>query len=135
MRVVSLTVALYVFWILLSGQGDPFLLGAGAIAALAIALLGWVFDYADDEGHPIEFIPAGLVYWPWLIKEIAKSAIDVSRIILTPSLPITPRLIRITPTQKTAVGLVTFANSITLTPGTITVEIAERRLIVHALTA
>jgi multicomponent Na+:H+ antiporter subunit E len=67
------------------------------------------------------------------------SALGVARIILTPSLPISPRLLTVWPTQKTAAGVVTFANSITLTPGTITVEAErdprnKRYLVIHALT-
>ncbi|KAB2872464.1 MAG: Na+/H+ antiporter subunit E [Bauldia sp.] len=136
MRVVSLAIALFVFWILLSGHVGVFLLASGAVAAILVALVGVRVGYADDEGHPAELILPGLRYWPWLAKEIVKSTIDVARIILNPALPISPRLIVVRPSQKTAVGVVTYANSITLTPGTITVEVdrRDRRFIVHALT-
>ncbi len=139
MRLVSLAIALFIFWWLLSGHADPFLLGAGALTAVLVAGFGRLFGYADEEGHPIELILPGLLYWPWLIKEIVVSALGVARIILTPSLPISPRLLTVWPTQKTAAGVVTFANSITLTPGTITVEAErdprnKRYLVIHALT-
>ena len=136
-RVVSLAMALFVFWILLSGHFDAFLLGSGAVAAVLVALFGVRLGYADSEGHPAELILPGLLYWPWLIKEIVSSTIDVARIIVDPRLPISPRLVAVRPSQKTAVGVVTYANSITLTPGTITVEVDrhDRRFIVHALTA
>jgi multicomponent Na+:H+ antiporter subunit E len=136
MRLVSLAVTLFVFWVLLSGHTDAFLLGAGALTAVLVALAGLLFGYSDEEGHPIELVLPGLLYWPWLVKEVVKSALDVSRIILTPSLPISPRTMAVQPTQKTAVGVVSYANSITLTPGTITVEAdrRSRRLVVHALT-
>ena len=95
-----------------------------------------MLGYADDEGHPIELVGRGLLYWPWLVKEIVKSAIEVAAIIVNPSLPIAPRLLRVKPSQKTPVGVATYANSITLTPGTITVEVdrRENELLVHALT-
>jgi multicomponent Na+:H+ antiporter subunit E len=136
MRLVSLAVTLFVFWVLLSGHTSAFLLGAGALTAILVALAGRLFGYSDEEGHPIELVLPGLLYWPWLVKEIVKSALDVSRIILTPSLPISPRMMAVRPTEKTAVGVVSYANSITLTPGTITVEAdrRNRRLVVHALT-
>jgi len=136
MRLVSLAVSLFFFWMLLSGHNDAFLLGAGALTAILAALVGLRFGYADEEGHPAELILPGLLYWPWLAKEIVKSALDVARIIVTPSLPISPHLLPVRPSQKTAVGVVTYANSITLTPGTITVEVdrRDRRLLVHALT-
>ncbi len=137
MRVASLAIALYVFWLLLSGHTDAFLLVSGAVAAVAIALVGRRFGYTDREGHPVELILAGLRYWPWLAKEIVVSALQVARLVLSPSLPIAPRLVTVRTHQKTAVGVVTYANSITLTPGTITVDVDrhDRRLVVHALTA
>ena len=137
MRVASLAFALYVFWLLLSGHYDAFLLGAGALAAPAIALAGRLFGYADREGHPVELILAGLRYWPWLIVEIGKSALQATRIILSPSLPISPRLVKLRAGPATAVGMATYANSITLTPGTITVDTDRHHhwIMVHALTA
>jgi multicomponent Na+:H+ antiporter subunit E len=136
MRIVSLAIALFVFWLLLSGHFDPFLVVSGAAASILIAALGRPLGYANEEGHPIEFVGRGLLYWPWLLKEIVKSALAVARIILDPALPISPRLVRVRASQKTAVGTVTYANSITLTPGTITVEVDRhaREFVVHALT-
>jgi multicomponent Na+:H+ antiporter subunit E len=76
-----------------------------------------------------------LTYWPWLIKEIVKSAWDVSRIIVHSRLPITPTLTTVQSTQKTDLGRMIFANSITLTPGTISVRVGRGEILVHALTA
>ncbi len=136
MRVASLAVVLMLFWLFLSGHYTPFLIGSGAVAAAAIAFAGLSFGYADEEGQPIEMLGRGLLYWPWLIVEAAKSALAVAWIILQPSLPIAPRIIRVKTSQKGPVGTVTFANSITITPGTITVEARHREhtLLVHALT-
>lgn len=136
MRLVGLALALFAFWLLLSGHYTPFLVGAGALVAVAVALWGRIVGYGDEEGFPVENIFRGLLYWPWLVKEIAKSALSVTRIILDPSLPIAPRLIRVKTSQRTAVGVATYANSITLTPGTITVAVDrhDRALLVHALT-
>jgi len=135
-RVASLAFALYVFWLLLSGHYSAFLLSAGALAAVGIALAGRVFGYADREGHPVELILAGFRYWPWLVVEIVKSALQVTRIILSPSLPISPRLGKLRAGPETAVGMATYANSITLTPGTIAVDTDRHHhwIVVHALT-
>jgi multicomponent Na+:H+ antiporter subunit E len=134
LHLVSLGVVLYVFWLLLSGFFTPFLLAAGAGSALAVVLLARRMRIVDREGHPIQMIAAVVSYWPWLLKEIAKSAWAVSRIILDPRLPISPVLVRFKPSQKSQVGLATHANSITLTPGTITVEAAQNEFLVHGLT-
>ena len=135
-RVLSLAAVLFVFWLLLSGHFTPFLVISGAVSALLIAWLGVVLGYADEEGHAIELVPRGLLYWPWLVKEAAKSALDVATIVVNPSLPISPQLMRVKTSQKTAVGTTIYANSITLTPGTITVEVNrhDNELLVHALT-
>jgi multicomponent Na+:H+ antiporter subunit E len=130
----ALVAALFIFWLLLSGIYTPFLVLAGLGASIAVAALAWRMDVADREGHPVHLTLGALAYWPWLIKEIVSSGWQVSRIILHPRLPISPTLVRFQPSQKSAVGLVTHANSITLTPGTITVEADHREFLVHALT-
>ncbi len=135
-RFVSLTAVLFAFWLLLSGHYTPFLVTMGLIVALVAASLGRIIGYTDSEGHPIELTVGAITYWPWLIKEILMSAIHVSLIILRPSLPISPRLIRVPTSQRGSVGQVTYANSITLTPGTITVQVdrTHHTFLVHALT-
>lgn len=131
----SLAASLAAFWLLLSGMFTPFLVGAGVLSALAVAALSRRMDLVDHEGHPIHLAWGALMtYWPWLLKEIAKSAWDVSKRVLDPRLPISPTLRRFRPGQRTELGLVIHANSITLTPGTIAVEVAPDEFLVHALT-
>lgn len=131
---LSSAIVLFVFWLLLSGYFTVFLVTMGALSAVAIVALGRRMEVVDREGHPIDMGWRVFTYWPWLAKEIAKSAWDVARIIVDPRLPISPRLVRVKATQKTAVGVVTYANSITLTPGTISVDVREGEILVHALT-
>ena len=134
LRLAGLLLALFAFWILMSGFFTPFLLAAGAGSALAAAWLAHRMDIADPEGHPAHLTPAALRYWPWLIVQIWKSGLEVSRIILHPRLPVSPTLARFRPSQESTVGLATHANSITLTPGTITVEARRDEFLVHGLT-
>jgi multicomponent Na+:H+ antiporter subunit E len=131
---LSIAVSLFVFWLLLSGYFTGFLIAAGVGSAAAVAWLAARMEIADREGHPLRFTPAVLVYWPWLAKEIALSAWTVTKIILAPRLPISPTLVRFRPSQSSVVGLVTHANSITLTPGTITIDAERGEFLVHALT-
>jgi multicomponent Na+:H+ antiporter subunit E len=134
-RHVSLLIALSAFWLLLSGFFTPFLLAAGLGSALLIV---WFTDrrmkVLDLEGHPVHLTGNALTYWPWLLWEIVKSGWDVTKCLLDPRLPISPRLIRVPTSQKTDVGRVIYANSITLTPGTISLELHEGEILVHALT-
>jgi multicomponent Na+:H+ antiporter subunit E len=134
LRAISLFVTLLVFWLLLSGHYGAFLIGVGFACAGAMLWLARRMDLMDQEGHPIQFGAGVLWYWPWLAKEIVKSGWSVSRVILDPRLPIEPQLVRFKPSQRTDVGLATHANSITLTPGTISLEVAPGEFLVHALT-
>lgn len=135
-RLLSLSLALLAFWLLLSGMFTPFLVACGVGSAIAVTLLARRMDLIDHEGHPVHLAwPAFVSYWPWLAKEILASAWDVSRRIVDPRLPISPTLVEFVPTQRTGLGLVIHANSITLTPGTIAVEVEPGRFLVHALTA
>lgn len=127
---------LYIFWILLSGYFTPFLLAVGAACALAVLLFSRRMGIIDRESYPLHLSWRAMIsYWPWLLNEIAKSAWDVTKRILHPQLPISPTLVRFAPSQKTELGLVIHANSITLTPGTISVEVGKDEFLVHALTA
>lgn len=133
-QVASHVLVLFVFWVVLSGFFTAYLLAAGAGVALAVAWLTRRMAVADREGHPIHFVRAVLGYWPWLVREIIKSGLTVTRIVLHPRLPISPTLVRFKPAQHTSTGLATHANSITLTPGTITVAAEDGEFLVHALT-
>ena len=126
---------LFAFWLLLSGYfEDRFLVLAGLGSAIAVVAFSYRMEVVDREGQPYHLAPALLTYWPWLLREILKSALTVSRIILDPRLPISPTMVRFRPSQRTVGGLVTHANSITLTPGTITVEAGRDEFLVHGLT-
>ncbi len=135
LRAVASVLILFAFWIVLSGFFTPFLLGAGIGSAIAVVWLLRRMRVADNESLPMHLAPRALWYWPWLMKEIAKSAWDVTKLVVHPQIPIEPTLVRFRPSQRTPVGLCTHANSITLTPGTITMDIDADEFLVHALTA
>lgn len=131
---LSLFITLCLFWLLLSGLFTPFLMGAGVASALAVVWLCRRMGLIDAEGHPVQLVLRAALYWLWLLKEIAKSAWLVSKLIADPRLPISPTLVRFKPGQRSAVGLVIHANSITLTPGTIAIEAEADEFLVHGIT-
>jgi multicomponent Na+:H+ antiporter subunit E len=133
MRLVSLFVTLLLFWLALSGHYTPFLIGAGIVSALVCVLVAVRLGAADGEGHPFHLLGRALTYFPWLVWEICKSCWAVTKIIIDPRLPISPTMTRVIATQKTSVGIATYANSITLTPGTITTGVRGNVLTIHAL--
>ena len=133
LRIWSLAVCLFLFWLALSGHYSFFLVTVGAVTAIGCALLASYVRAADEEGHPIHLAPAALTYLPWLAVEIAKSAWSVTKVVLDPRLPISPTMTTVRARQRSTIGVAVYANSITLTPGTITVGVDGDELLVHAL--
>ncbi|WP_160170947.1 Na+/H+ antiporter subunit E [Lutibaculum baratangense] len=135
-RGLSLIAALFAFWLLLSGHYDTWLVSVGFVCSALVGAFMWRLKVLDQEGYPAGFLVGAVTYWPWLAWEIVKSALDVTKEILKPRLEISPTVVRVTASQKTSVGFTTYANSITLTPGTIstTVSFDDHTILVHALT-
>jgi multicomponent Na+:H+ antiporter subunit E len=133
MRYLSLAGFLFAFWVALSGHCTPMLVAAGAASAVLCTLAAIRMRTVDAEGHPIELFRGAVTYFPWLAREIAKSGWAVTKLILHPRLPISPTMTVVRASQRTPIGVATYANSITLTPGTITVGVSGNELTVHAL--
>jgi multicomponent Na+:H+ antiporter subunit E len=134
-RHLVLFAALFALWLLLSGHYTPLLMTYGAVSSAVVVAIVHRLELADEEGVPFHCLPLLWRFWPWLTGEIVKANIEVMRRIISPRLDISPQLFHFTPSQGTSTGLVTHANSITLTPGTVTIEIEEDgRFLVHALT-
>lgn len=134
LHALSLGLVLYCLWLLLSGYFQALLLSLGGLSVIAIVWIAHRMDVIDHEGHPIHLTARAFLYWPWLIGEIVKSNIDVAKIIIRRKMPISPMVIEIKSNQETELGQVIFANSITLTPGTVTIAIDRDIMVVHALT-
>jgi multicomponent Na+:H+ antiporter subunit E len=131
---LSLATLLAALWWVLSGQTGPLLLGLGLASTLAVTALALRMDLLDRESHPVH-LSGGLVrYWWRLAGEIVRSNLEVVGQIVAMQPRIEPRFIRTRTRQPTDLGRVILANSITLTPGTVTVELAGEDLLVHALT-
>jgi multicomponent Na+:H+ antiporter subunit E len=137
MHTASLTALLTTVWLAWSGHYETLTLALGAGSIVFVIALSNRLRVIDSEGTPLAVHPSGwFLYVPWLAWEIAKANFDVARRIVSPgALPIAPRLIRVKATQTTDVGQVVFANSITLTPGTISIDVADGEILIHALHA
>lgn len=127
---------IYGAWLLLSGHYTPFLLAIGLICTIGVVYVALRMEVVDEEGVPVIHLTWNiLTYLPWLIAEAVKSNLVVARIILRRNLAIDPAMIRVRGRQQTDLGRVIYANSITLTPGTVTVSVKGENLHVHALDA
>ena len=132
----SLGLTLFAVWLLWSGHytfSSTLLLVIGVVSCAVIVVVAMRMKIADPEGHPIHLLWRALLYCPWLLWAIIKANIDVTRRILSPKMPISPTLIQVDSSQKSPLGQVVFANSITLTPGTVSVDIVDGTITVHAL--
>jgi len=135
LHALSLGGVLYALWLLLSGYLETWLLLLG-LASVGVAVFVSIrMDVVDHEGHPIHLSWRALLYWPWLGWEIVKANIDVAKAILSRDMPIELRVLRIKASQVTELGYVLFANSITLTPGTVTLTLDSiGEMDIHSLT-
>jgi len=133
-RTLILFVILLAIWLLWSGHYTPLLLSLGVASCAFVAWVAWRMGLVDREGVPIEILPRMLLYLPYLALEIVKANLDVARRIVSPRMPIGPRVFRTTASQKTDLGRTIYANSITLTPGTVSIDIEGDEITVHALT-
>ena len=130
---ISLGLVLFGVWLLLSGFFEPLLLGLGVLSCVIVVLIANRMDVIDREGVPIHLGWRVLIYWVWLAVEIVKASLDVARRILDPKLPIHPLLIRVKTSQASELGQVIYANSITLTPGTVSMQVGGGEILVHAI--
>ena len=135
LHVISLGFAMAVLWMALSGYFEPLLLGFGVFSVALTVYIAHRMDVIDHEGHPIRHIGKIILYWLWLIKEIAKANWDVSKTILGFGDPLSPSVFKTPASQKSELDQVIYANSITLTPGTVTISAESGNVFeVHALT-
>lgn len=131
---VSMSAALAVLWLLLSGHYETLFLVLGALSVGFVVYLGNRMAVIDRESHPIHLTFSLIfVYWPWLLWQIVKSNLDVTWRILKPGKSISPTLVTVPVSQESDVGRVTHANSITLTPGTVSLEVHADYIEVHAI--
>ena len=132
LHVTLLVMILAVVWMAWSGHTEPLLLGFGVGSILITVWVSLRLNSVDEEGQPTN--PSILRYIPWIIKEIIVANIDViGRILSRDPKDVQPTWIRIPAKQETRLGQVVFANSITLTPGTVSVELHDGTILVNAI--
>lgn len=122
------------FWLFLSGHYTLLITGFGVVSAILVTYLARRMDVVDRESVPLHLALRAWAYVPWLAWEILKANVDVLKIVLRPRMEIDPALGRYEGHEKTALGRFIYANSITLTPGTITTGVYGHSMEVHSLT-
>ena len=131
--VIGLTAALTLLWFGMSFMTNPVVVGLGVVSIILSVTLAMRLGLKDRETSPYHRIFAFLLYTPYLIGEIIKANLTVVKAILSPELDISPTLVKVKSTCRSDLSKVIFANSITLTPGTVTLRVDEDSLLVHGL--
>ena len=135
MHTLSMTASLIVFWLMISLDFGTLNLALGIASAFLVVVISTSMDVVDHESQPLHLMTTRLpLFWGWLSRRIIRSNLDVTRRIWAPGRTISPTVVRIKSSQKSALGKVIYANSITLTPGTVTLSIEGEDILVHALT-
>ena len=126
--------ALILAWVLWSGIYTPLLLALGFGSCILALYFAFRIHYFDREIFSLYVIPRLPRYWGWLFIEIVKSSFTVARIILQRQMPISPTVVEFEAGSTDAVSQVILGNSITLTPGAVTLDVHAGKLMVHCLT-
>jgi len=130
---LTLFLTLSAFWMLNSGHTSVLMLSLGAISIVFVLYIAHRMDVVDHESQPIHLSYKISGYFLWLLKELLLANIAVVKSIWLGKAPISPAFTTIKMTQKTDIGKVIYANSITMTPGTVTVDLVGDCLTIHAL--
>lgn len=130
---IGLLAALIIFWLAMSGVYNPLLLSLGAASIVTTMVLVVRLHLIDRESSPYLRMGHYLAYWAWLSVEILKANWLVIRACLRADLDINPALVKVKTTCRSDLAKTTFANSITLTPGTVTLAVEGDKMLVHAL--
>ena len=134
-RTMLTAVFLFALWLLMSGVYKDLIVWFGvASSIIAVYVVRRMDNAADVDRLEIRLKPLEMLrYLGWLMVEIAKANWAVTKTIMTPVMPIRQHFFTVPVSQTTELGQTIYANSITLTPGTISVEIEDGRFWVHAL--
>ena len=132
---ISLVVFLAAVWLGLSGHYNFPIIHMGIGALIFTVWFSMRLGIIDRETSPYVIGHRLIAYWVWLMGEIVKANVTVIRAILKAEPDIEPALVKVKTRCQTDLARVVFANSITLTPGTVTVDLEKDELTVHALNA
>jgi len=131
---VILGVLLMLVWVLWSGYFKPLLLGLGVFSSALVVYLAHRMQLRDSDATEPRFLWRLTHYWGWLAWQVLRSSLEVTRVVLSPKLPISPTVTEFDTRCSRPLDQAILGNSITLTPGTLTIQLTDGHFVVHALT-
>ena len=133
-RILLASVILFSLWLLLSGHFDALLLSLGALVCLFVAWASEKLGLFNKDFSTLKLSFKLPTFLPWFFIEVVKSNLDVSYRILHPKLPIKPNIMKLDTSQHSDIATALYANCITLTPGTYSLDLDAKSIEVHSLT-
>lgn len=130
---IGLLIVITALWLALSGLYKPLMLSLMVVSLVLTMILAVRLKVIDREGVPYGRMPQLMIYWVWLVAEIFKANWSVIKAVLSADLKINPALVKVKTQCQSDLAKTVFANSITLTPGTVTIAIEGGSMLVHAL--
>jgi multicomponent Na+:H+ antiporter subunit E len=134
MRILLTLLLWFAAWLLWSGMFKPLLIGLGVVSCLLVLLISKRMDFFERDVFSLHLVWRLLPFWGWLGKELVVANLQVARVVLSRHMPMSPTVIRLQALSPDPVGQAILGNSITLTPGTVTVDDHDGELLVHCLT-
>lgn len=133
-RMIALFMLLVMVWLLWSWLFKPLVVGLGIASCLLVVYLKYRMDYFRSDHFALNVGPGLPAYWLWLGKEIFISSYEVAKIIINPRLPIDPHVIEVKTDVEDPIDQTIFANSVTLTPGSLSLDVHKGVVKIHCLT-
>ena len=133
MHLFKWAVLLALFWLLLSGIYQPLIIGFGVISVVIVVFLLMRMDDADEEKKRAASGIRMVRYIAWLIGQIISSSIHVTKLVWSNPKNLSPSLAKVSVKEVPEKVRVLYANPITLTPGTLSVDLVDDEITVHAL--
>jgi len=134
LQVLTLLLILVLAWLFWSGLFTPLLLFVGALSCALTVYMVRRMGYFDTQLFTPRYMLRLVGYWGWLFLEVVRASIQVASVVLSPRLPVSPQVIEINAEELELIDQVVLGNSITLTPGTLALDVHDGKLLVHTLT-
>ena len=132
-RMLPLVLLLAAFWLVLSGHFDPLTLALGGVAVSVVCAMAWRAELQPHPGLTLRFMVRLPRFFLWLAGQVLLSSLTVVRIVWSPRRVLRP-VVASTPAQDLPeLTQVTYANAITLTPGTLSLDVSDKLIRVHSL--
>ncbi|MBM68355.1 MAG: sodium:proton antiporter [Haliea sp.] len=134
MRPLLAVIALFAVWLLWGGLYKTPVLQLGIVSCVLVVWLTYRMALPDQQEHRLALLYRVPLYWLWLLWEMVVTNVQVLRLVLGPRSALSPTIVEVDASASSKFALTLLGNSITLTPGTLTINIDDTRLTAHCLT-